>query len=131
MAGKSYIYETKPFGNLEQDNFLNAVISIDTEYSIKELYYTLKKVENRIGRTKSVKWGPREIDLDLLFYNQEIYSDSELTVPHQGITERDFVIIPLYDIAPDFIHPLMKVKISQIDLTGLKKNIIRKTEYKL
>ncbi len=131
VIDKSYVYETKAFGNIEQDNFLNAVISIDTEYPIKELFYNLKKTENRIGRTKSFKWGPREIDLDLLFYNEQIYSDSELIVPHPGMTERDFVIVPMCDIAPDFMHPVIKKIISEIDLTGLKKNIINRTEYKL
>lgn len=125
------MYETKPFGITEQDNFLNAAISIETEYPLKELFSCLKNIENRIGRSKSVKWGPREIDLDLLFYNAEIYSDSEITVPHAGIIERDFVIVPLCDISPDFMHPVIKINISQINLTGLEKTIISKTEYKL
>lgn len=131
ILNKSYVYETKAFGNIKQDNFLNAVISIKTEYTFKELFYTLKTIENKIGRTKSVKWGPREIDLDLLFYNDLVYSDFELTVPHPGITERDFVLVPLCDIAHDFMHPVLKKNISQIDLEGLEKNIISRTKYKL
>ena len=132
IIDKSPVYETKPFGNVAQGNFLNAVISIETKYGMKELFYTLKDIEVELGRSKSVKWGSREIDLDLLFYNEEIYTDSELTIPHRGIMERDFVIVPLCDIAPaGFIHPATKEIISHIDLTKLEKNIINKTEYKI
>ena len=125
------MYETKPFGNVKQNNFLNAVISVETDYNLKEFFYTLKNVERKLGRSISEKWGPREIDLDLLFYNGEIYSDSEITVPHIGIAERDFVIVPLCDIAPDFVHPETQNKISEIDLTRIEKNIIFKTNYNL
>jgi 2-amino-4-hydroxy-6-hydroxymethyldihydropteridine diphosphokinase len=125
------VYETKPFGDIQQNNFFNAVIKIETDYKPKELFYFLKNIEVKLGRTKSFKWGPREIDLDLLFYNKEIYSDSELTIPHRGVTERDFVIVPLCDIEPDFMHPVTQKKVSDIDLTKIESNIINKTEYKL
>lgn len=131
LLDKSAVYESKPFGHIPQDNYLNAVISVNTGYAIKELFYALKIIERKVGRTNSVRWGPREIDLDLLFYNKEIYSDSEITIPHRGIMERDFVIVPFCDIAPDFIHPEMKINISHIDLTKIEKNIITKTDYKL
>ena len=131
VIDKSYVYETKPFGKIEQGNFLNAVISIETEYGIKELFYALKDIESKLGRSKTIKWGPREIDLDLLFYNAEIYSDFELIIPHPGILERDFVIVPLCDIAPDYVHPVIKQSILSYDLKKLEKNIINKTEYKI
>ncbi len=131
VIDKSGIYETKSFGKVKQDNFLNAVIKIETTYKPKELFHTLKYIERKLGRSKTVKWGPREIDLDLLFYNEQIYSDYELKIPHRGITQRDFVIVPLCDIAPDFVHPETGIKISDFDLTKLEKNIISRTEYKL
>lgn len=74
---KSSVYETSPFGKVEQDNFLNAVISITTDYWLKELFRFLKKTETEVGRIKTERWGPREIDLDLLFYGKIIYSDFE------------------------------------------------------
>lgn len=131
VIAKSLVYETKPFGSIKQNNFFNAVIKIETDYKPKELFQTLKYIERKLGRSKSAKWGPREIDLDLLFYNEQVYSDFELKIPHRGITERDFVIIPLCDIAPDLVHPETKIKISDIDLTKIGNNILSKTEYKL
>ena len=125
------MYETKPFGNVNQGNFLNAVISINTEYWLKELFYLLKRIEEKLGRIISEKWGPREIDLDLLFYDKTIYSDSRLNIPHPGIMERDFVIVPFCEINPDFIIPEKNIRISQIDLDRIEKNIITKLEYKL
>ena len=95
------------------------------------MFSVLKGIEIKLGRTKSEKWGPREIDLDLLFYDEQIYSDFEITVPHRGIVERDFVIVPLCDVAPDLVHPELKFKISSIDLAKIEKTIIKKTDYKI
>ncbi len=131
ITAKSSIYETKPYGNTNQDNFLNAVIEVKTDYWLKELFRLLKLVEEKLGRKKREKWGPREIDLDLLFYNQTIYSDHELKIPHEGIMNRDFVIVPLSEIAPDLIIPEKGIKVSEIDLEKIDKNIITKTDYKL
>jgi 2-amino-4-hydroxy-6-hydroxymethyldihydropteridine diphosphokinase len=131
VTARSNIYETEPFGFEDQNNFLNAVIAVETEYGPKQLFRFLKEIENKLGRTESRKWGPREIDLDLLFYNKSIYSDFELKIPHRGILVRDFVIVPFCDIAPDFVHPETEKAISQIDLNKIEKNIITKTDYKL
>ncbi len=128
---KSSVYETSPFGNVEQDNFLNAVISITTDYWLKELFRFLKKTETEVGRIKTEKWGPREIDLDLLFFGKINYSDFELTIPHPGVMNRDFVIVPLREIAPEFIIPEKETKISDIDLDKIEKFIISGTDYKL
>ncbi len=110
---------------------MNAVISVRTDYWLKALFHFLKRIEVKLGRTKSEKWGPREIDMDLLFFDKAIYSDSELNIPHPGFMERDFVIVPFCEIAPDFIIPEKEMKISQINLDKLGKNIITKTNYKL
>ena len=128
---KSSIYETRPYGKVKQANFLNAVISVQTDFWLKDLFRFLKRIETEIGRTTTVKWGPREIDLDLLFFDKTVYADFELIVPHPGIFERDFVIVPLCEIEPDFVIPEQEVKISQIDLIKIEKNIISKTDYKL
>ena len=110
---------------------MNAVISVETDYWLKELFRFLKSTEKELGRMSSVRWGPREIDLDLLFYGKAIYSDFELNIPHSGILERDFVIVPLGEIAPDFVIPEKEIKISQIDIDKVEKNIITKIEFKL
>lgn len=110
----SSIYESKPYGNLNQENFFNAVFKIKTYYQPAELFEFLKKVEEIVGRKKTVIWGPREIDLDILFYNNLIFNDERLIIPHKDILSRDFVLIPLCEIAPDLEHPEMNKKICEI-----------------
>jgi len=110
----SSIYETKPYGDLKQENFFNAVFNIKTYYQPAELFEFLKRVEEQVGRRKTVKWGPREIDLDILFYNNLIYNNEQLTIPHKDMLNRDFVLIPLCEIAPELEHPEMKKKICEI-----------------
>jgi len=113
-------------GNFEQENFLNAVIKISTNYSLIELFNFLKNIEKQLGRSKTEKWGDREIDLDILFYNDIVYSDEILTVPHKGITKRDFVLVPLCEIELHLIHPELKQKICDIRVADSQKCIIRK-----
>jgi 2-amino-4-hydroxy-6-hydroxymethyldihydropteridine diphosphokinase len=127
----SSVYETKPYGNKKQSNFLNAVIEVYTSYNLIGLFNQLKSIENEIGRSKTIKWGPREIDLDLLFYDDRIFSDKKVTIPHKDIQHRDFVLIPFCDITGDFIHPELKQKISDICKLNMSKQIIRKTRYRL
>ncbi len=110
----SSIYESSPYGEIVQSDFFNAVCKIKTFFELKELLKFLKSVEQQVGRTVSTKWGPREIDLDILFYNDLIFSDDEITVPHKDLVNRDFVLVPLCEIAPNLIHPSMNKKISEI-----------------
>jgi 2-amino-4-hydroxy-6-hydroxymethyldihydropteridine diphosphokinase len=118
-------------GNLVQEIFLNAVIKISTGYSLIELFNFLKRIEKDLGRSKTKKWGDREIDLDILFYNDIVYSDEIIIVPHKGITKRDFVLVPLCEIEPDLIHPELKQKICDIKVPDSEKCIIRKLPVKL
>jgi 2-amino-4-hydroxy-6-hydroxymethyldihydropteridine diphosphokinase len=120
----SSFYESKPFGNTEQDNFINLVILVKTIFKPFALFNFLKQIESEIGRKNASHWGPREIDLDILFYDDLIYNDPQLTIPHKGIKERDFVLVPMCEIAPDFIHPGINEKICDICKTDLEKNII-------
>ena len=122
----SSVYETKPFGVEGQGDFLNAVIRINTKYTPVDLFYFLKKNEKDLGREKTIKWGPREIDLDILFYNELIYNDDLLTIPHKGILERDFVLVPLCEIDPDIIHPVTGEKISDLVSLNAQSNIKNK-----
>ena len=100
----SSVYETKPYGYKDQDNFFNAAIKIKTEFSVIRLLEILKSIEKDLGRSRTQKWGPREIDLDLLFFNDLIFSNERVTIPHKEIAKRDFVLVPLCEIAPDFIY---------------------------
>ena len=131
LVASSSVYETKPYGNTNQSDFLNAVIEVRTDYSLVRLFNYLKNIEAKLGRSETKKWGPREIDLDLLFFNERIFKNEKLTVPHIGIQDRDFVLIPLREITPGFIHPVLKEKISDICIENITKNIIRKTRLKL
>ena len=128
---KSLIYETKPFGYREQGDFLNAVIKINTNYLLKDLFNFIKEIEKRLGRTESFRWGPREIDIDILFYDDLVHSDDVITIPHPGIPERDFVLIPLSEIEPELVHPVLKKKISDICSCLKDRTVIKKLQVKL
>ena len=83
------------------------------------------------GKLDEKKWSAREIDIDILFYNNFIYNNEKLNIPHPEILLRDFVLVPLLEIAPDFIHPLTNQKIQDINHTALEKHIIQKLNYEL
>lgn len=131
ISEASSIYETKPFGIIEQNNFLNSVVKVLTDLPHKEFHSSLKKIEQKLGRSKSEKFGPREIDLDLLFFDGLIYNDENLTIPHYAVCERDFVLIPLKEIAKDHFHPVLQQKISDICINENEKFILNKLEEKL
>jgi 2-amino-4-hydroxy-6-hydroxymethyldihydropteridine diphosphokinase len=102
----SRLYETKPFGPVAQPDFVNAVAGVLTQLDARALLDALKTIETTFGRpTVHEKWGPRVIDLDLLVYGRERIAQPGLTVPHPGIPERNFVLYPLADIAPDLDVP--------------------------
>ncbi|MBK7381550.1 MAG: 2-amino-4-hydroxy-6-hydroxymethyldihydropteridine diphosphokinase [Ignavibacteriales bacterium] len=122
----SSICETLPMGEVQQENFLNAVIKIKTKLLPEGLFLFLKSIEKKAGRIKRERWGPRELDLDILFYDDIIYNKNELIIPHSGVIERDFVLVPLIEIEPHLIHPISKVELSEL-LNELKtKNILNK-----
>ncbi|PWA12147.1 2-amino-4-hydroxy-6-hydroxymethyldihydropteridine diphosphokinase [Pueribacillus theae] len=96
----SSIYETDPVGFTEQPAFLNMVAEIETSLQPLELLASLQKIEDKLGRTREIKWGPRTIDLDILLYNQETVKSERLIIPHPRMKERGFVLIPLFELAP-------------------------------
>lgn len=111
----SSVYESEAWGNQNQNNFLNQVIEINTSLNPIELLNTVLKIENKLGRKRVEHWGPRTMDIDILFYgNQIIKNKPELIVPHPRIEQRKFVLIPLNEIASEFIHPILKNSISQL-----------------
>lgn len=99
----SSIYETEPYGVKEQDDFLNAVIVVETKLFPEELLDVCLTIESRMGRTRELRWGPRVIDIDLLSYNNEAMHTERLTLPHPFFALRKFVLVPMADIAGDFI----------------------------
>jgi 2-amino-4-hydroxy-6-hydroxymethyldihydropteridine diphosphokinase len=127
----SSIYETLPYGYKDQPDFYNAAIQITTTYELIELLDFLKSVEKKIGRQENIRWGSREIDLDILFYNNLVFSNERITVPHKEVAKRDFVLIPLTEIAPSYIHPALNQKISDICTVESEKTVKGKIQQKL
>lgn len=105
----SPVYETKPWGLKEQDDFYNLVLEITTTLSPHDLLTTCQQIEHQLGRVREVPFGPRTIDIDLLLYGDETLSSERLTIPHPLMCERDFVLVPLYDLAP-------QIKISGVEI---------------
>lgn len=106
---------TKPYGYTEQDDFLNGAIEIKTMLSPYELLDFIQKIEHEAGRTREIHWGPRTLDLDILFYDDLVTADNILVIPHPEIEKRDFVLTPLKQIAPYMIHPLLNKRIIDIN----------------
>jgi 2-amino-4-hydroxy-6-hydroxymethyldihydropteridine diphosphokinase len=111
---RSSMYETDPWGIKNQPRFINMAIEIETGLEPVELLRLLKSIEREIGREDSYKWGPRIIDLDILLFDDLIVKEDNLQIPHPSMHERDFVLRPLCEIAPDRIHPLLKVRICDL-----------------
>ena len=111
---KSAVYETAAWGVTDQDLFLNQVLLVSTSLPPEELLHTLLNIEQELGRKRIMKMGPRIIDIDILFYNNEIISTPVLTVPHPQIANRRFVLTPLNEIAPGFVHPLLQKTIAEL-----------------
>lgn len=124
----SSVYETEPWGNVDQDDYLNSVIEIDTGLDAQNLLNELKLIEKKIGRTENQRWAQREIDIDLLFYGNEILESEFMTVPHPQIEKRKFVLVPMSELNADFIHPVFKKTISQ--LLSETKDELNVTKYK-
>jgi 2-amino-4-hydroxy-6-hydroxymethyldihydropteridine diphosphokinase len=100
LIARSRLYRTRPFGPVQQGDFINAVAGLLTQLRAAELLEALRGVERAAGRVREERWGPRSLDLDLLVFGAEQIHTAELTVPHPGIAERGFVLAPLHDIAP-------------------------------
>lgn len=120
LAASSF-YKTEPVGEVEQDWFINAAVKIETGLPPRELLKTLLDIERNLGRVREIKWGPRIIDLDILIYDDLVMEEEGLTIPHPCLHERGFVLTPLAEIAPAYVHPWLKKSVSDL-LRLLKEN---------
>jgi 2-amino-4-hydroxy-6-hydroxymethyldihydropteridine diphosphokinase len=115
VTALSPFYETEPVGEVAQDPFYNAVARLVTRLAPRELLAELKRIETQVFlRKKTVHWGPRTMDLDILFYGDLVYTAADLTIPHPHLAERRFVLQPLADIAPNLVHPSLGKSIAEL-----------------
>jgi 2-amino-4-hydroxy-6-hydroxymethyldihydropteridine diphosphokinase len=123
---RSSIYETPPWGLTDQPVFLNMVLSGKTQLTPLALLAYLKHLETQLGRLPSTRYGPRKIDIDILFYDDIILNTPELTIPHPNLHERAFVLVPMMDLAPEFVHPVLgksiRTLLAVVDTTGVKRH---------
>lgn len=127
----SSVYATEPVGVKEQAEFLNAVVEIETVLEMRRLYTSLKEIERALGRTPRQRWGPREIDLDILYYNDVVLNEPELKIPHPEISNRRFVLTPLAEIAPEFVDPIQNLTILDM-LQGLDdQSVVYRTTFQI
>ena len=124
ITAVSPVYETDAWGVEEQPDFLNMCVSGETNLSPNDLLLFIKLLETRLGRIPSERWGPRLIDIDILFYDLLVMQEPALTIPHKGIVDRATVLAPLADIAPDLVHPIELKRISElleiVDKSGVR-----------
>lgn len=120
----SQVYETPPWGIEDQPRFLNMVIETATALPPLDLLNYLKMLEKQMGRVEGIRYGPRLIDMDILFYENQVLSEEQLQIPHPRLHERSFVLLPLNDLIPSFQHPLLKESIASLLKTSDLKGII-------
>ena len=113
----SDLIETKPYGNVDQADFLNGAVKLETLLTPHELLDLIHRAESAANRVRTEKWGPRTLDLDILLYDSLVMNDEDLTIPHPDMFNRDFVLTPLKQIAPNAYHPVLKKPVSQIKVT--------------
>ncbi|MGD0885037.1 MAG: 2-amino-4-hydroxy-6-hydroxymethyldihydropteridine diphosphokinase [Thermodesulfovibrionales bacterium] len=111
---RSSLHETEPWGIKDQPKFLNMVLEGETDKEPAQLLEMLKKIERAIGREDTYRWGPRIIDLDILFYDDLVINEPSLQIPHPHLHERAFVLKPLSEIAPEKIHPVFKKSVREL-----------------
>jgi 2-amino-4-hydroxy-6-hydroxymethyldihydropteridine diphosphokinase len=108
ITGASEVYQTAAWGRTKQNDFLNQVICIKSALDPNMMLQRVQQIEIDMGRARDIKWGPRTIDIDLLYIDQLIIRTSQLIIPHPEIQNRKFTLIPLCEIAPEFVHPKLK-----------------------
>ncbi len=125
LLERSSVYETAPWGVTDQPDFLNMVVCGKTTLPPVRLLAYLKRLEQDLGRVPSIRYGPRLIDIDILFYGSQMLDTPELIIPHPRLPERAFVLVPLAEIAPELIHPVLhepiRTLLNKVDVSGVKR----------
>jgi len=114
VVKEAAMIETEPWGVADQPRFINMAVEAETDMTPDRLISLLKDIEVSMGRTESVRWGPRLIDLDILFYDDLIIDSPGLKIPHPRLHERAFVLVPLSEIAPEKVHPVLKKSMREL-----------------
>ncbi len=114
IVSESSIYETEPWHTKDQDTYLNQAIEVLSELTATKFHELCLSIEKQLGRTDRTQWEEREIDIDIIFFGEEVIQSASLTVPHPRMQERNFVILPLMEIAPEFMHPILKKTIEEL-----------------
>ncbi len=131
----SSIWESEPWGITEQPWFLNMVVEIDCDLEPYELLDKILMIEQELGRRRSIKWGPRIIDIDILYFKNKIVNSPDLTIPHPGIAKRKFTLLPLAELEPDLQHPILNKNQTQLLLETddaskcIKSNVVIDYEF--
>ncbi|MFI5220950.1 MAG: 2-amino-4-hydroxy-6-hydroxymethyldihydropteridine diphosphokinase [Bacteroidia bacterium] len=110
----SSVYKTEPWGNRDQQSFFNEVLKVHTELEPDSLLKTILEIEKEMGRSRNIKWEPRIIDIDILFFDDLISDSIDLKIPHPLLQERRFTLVPMNEVASEFIHPVFKKSISRL-----------------
>jgi 2-amino-4-hydroxy-6-hydroxymethyldihydropteridine diphosphokinase len=125
VTTESHIYETAAWGVADQPAFLNMCIRAETDFAPLDLLAFIKELESALGRVPTIRYGPRRIDLDILFYEALVLDSPPLVIPHPRLHERAFVLVPLADIAPHFVHPVLGLTVFDLlidcDLAGVQR----------
>ncbi len=124
VTAVSPVYETEPWGETDQPRFLNICLAATTTHSLRETFAFTQQIETELGRQKTYRWGPRLIDIDILFYDEQSVQDEDLIIPHKRLAERAFVLAPLADIAPDWEHPVSGKSVVEM-LTAVRTTDVR------
>jgi 2-amino-4-hydroxy-6-hydroxymethyldihydropteridine diphosphokinase len=114
VVSKSSVYQTEPWGNKNQQDFLNQVLELQTEMEAEQVLQIILQIEQEMGRNRKQKWEARIIDIDILFYGHQIIQTENLTVPHPLLQERRFTLMPLNEIAPAYVHPVLQQTVSEL-----------------
>ena len=124
VVKKSAIYETEPVDYKNQPKFLNLGLIVETELSPSELIIKLQEIEHKMGRIKEIEKGPRNIDIDIIFYNDEIINQEHLKIPHPAYSRRNFVLTPLSEIEPNYVDPITHKSLNELQTLIINPEIV-------